>query len=83
MARPLSGTRWSRFIFIRAAGMAHTLASVSISSHAANRTSAERTAVRTSSSNASLTASLSRDARTARSAAATCWCGSARMCSTM
>ena len=55
-ARPHSGTRWSRFIFIRVAGMVHTWSAVSISSHAASRTSPDRAAVSTKNSNASVTA---------------------------
>ena len=41
-ARPESGTRCSRFAFMRAAGMAQTPASRSISSHVARRTSPDR-----------------------------------------
>ena len=77
MAWPHSGTRWSRFIFIRAAERVHTWSVVSISSHAAKRTSPERAAVSTKNSNANLSAGFSRDARTVATAAATSRCGSA------
>ena len=55
-ARRLSGTRCSRFAFIRVAGTVHTAPAVSISSHVSSRTSPDRTAVSTGNPNASLTA---------------------------
>ena len=74
MARPQSGTRCSRFAFIRSAGTVHTRPATSISSHVASPTSPERAAVSTSSSNASLTAGCGDDdARTVSMAAATSW----------
>ena len=54
--RPHSGTRCSRFAFIRVAAIVHTGPAVSTSSHVASRTSADRAAVSTRNSNASLTA---------------------------
>ena len=61
-ARGLSGTRCSRFIFMRSAAMVHTRPVVSISSHVASRTSPDRAAVKTRNSNASLTARVALDA---------------------
>ena len=44
-ARAHNGTRCSRWLFIRGAGMVHTCPSLSISSHRAPRASADRAAV--------------------------------------
>ena len=66
-ARRLSGTRCSRFIFIRAAGMVYTWASMSISPTAPpepRRTSPDRAAVKTRNSNASFVPVHARDDRT-------------------
>ena len=83
-ARPHSGTRCSRFAFIRRAEIVHTRPATSISSHVASRTSADRAAVSTRNSNASLTAGCpDLDARTVSMAAATSLCGSACRCVTM
>ena len=60
-ARRQSGTRCSRFAFIRRAGTVHTRPATSISSHVASLTSAERAAVSTRNSNASLTAGCGDD----------------------
>ena len=49
-----NGTRCSRLAFVRSVGTVHTLASKSISSHVAGRTSSERAAVRIKNSKASL-----------------------------
>ena len=71
-ARPHSGTRCSRFAFIRMAEMVHARSVVLISVHVASLTSADRAAVRTRNSNASLTAGCpDPDARTVSMAAAT------------
>ena len=78
-ARRHSGTRCSRFTFIRVAEIVHTRPAVSISSHVASRTSPESAAVSTRNSNASLTAGAAdADARTVAIAAATSLWGSAR-----
>ena len=83
-ARPQSGTRCSRFAFIRAAEIVHTAPTVSISSHVANRTAPDRAAVSTTNSNASLTAGCADlEPRTVSMAAATSLCGSACRCVTM
>ena len=71
-ARPQSGTRCSRFAFIRAAEIVHTARAASISSHVASRTSPDRAAVSTRNSNASLTAGYADfESRTVSIAAAT------------
>ena len=68
-ARSQSGTRCSRFAFIRSAEIVHTRPATSISPHVVSRTSADRPAVSTSSSNASLTAGVAEsDARTVATA---------------
>ena len=67
---------------MRVDGMAHTPAVRSISAHSAPRTSPERAAVNTRNSNASFTAGIACDARTALSADATSVCGTARKCCT-
>ena len=83
-ARRHSGTRCSRFAFIRAAEIVDTRPAVSISSHVASRTSPDRAAVSTRNSNASLTAGCADlDARTVSTAAATSLWGSACICFTM
>ena len=63
-ARVDSGTRCSRFVFIRPAGMRHSRASRSISFHSAPRTSPLRHAVSTRNSNASAVAGSAPDPRT-------------------
>ena len=69
---PHSGTRCSRFAFIRAGAFVQTRPDTSISSHVASRTSADRAAVSTRNSNASLTAGAAEsDVRTVSTAAAT------------
>ena len=74
-ARPQSGTRCSRFAFIRAAEIVHTAPAASISSHVASRTSPDRAAVGTRNSNASLTAGCADfEPRTVSIAAATSLC---------
>ena len=78
-ARRLSGTRCSRFPFVRRAGMVHTPSSRSISVHAALRTSPERVAVSTSNSKASFTTGRVFDPRTFRIASATSPYGNACM----
>ena len=82
-ARPESGTWRSRFAFMRAAGMVQTPASRSISSHVARRTSPDRAALSTRSSNARLVVTEAWEARTVARASATVPWGSARMCWTM
>ena len=83
-ARRHSGTRCPRFSFIRAADIVHTRPVVSISVHVASRTSADRAAVSTRNSNASLMAGCADpDARTVSMAAATSLWGSASRCVTM
>ena len=78
------GTRCSRFAFMRMAEIVHTAPAASISSHVASRTSPDRAAVRTSNSNASLTAGAAdADTRTVSTAAATSLWGSASRCVTM
>ena len=57
-ARFESGTRWSRFAFMRSAGAVHVAPARSISSQVALRTSPERAAVSTRNSNASFDDSL-------------------------
>ena len=82
-ARLHSGTRCSRFIFIRWADSVHTRPGTSISSHVASLASADRAAVSTRNSNASLTTGAAPDARTVSMAAATSLWGSASRCVTM
>ena len=83
-ARPHSGTRCSRFAFIRAAEIVQTRPAMSISSHVASRTSPDRAAVSTRNSNASLIAgAAAADARTVSTAAATSLWSSASRCCTM
>ena len=76
-ARPHSGTRCSRFAFIRAAEIVRTRPAVSISAHVASRTSPDRPAVSTSQTPAGAA-----DARTVATAAATSLWGSAIRCCT-
>ena len=82
IARPESGTRCSRFDFMRLAGIIQTLAGRSVSSHLAPRTSPDRAAVSTRNSNASLTAGVAPEPHILPIAPATSPCGTARMCST-
>ena len=83
-ARRHSGTQCSRFAFIRMAETVHTRSVVLISVHVASLTSADRAAVRTRNSNASLTAGCpDPDARTVSMAAATSVWGSASRCCTI
>ena len=77
-ARPHSGTRCSRFAFIRSP----TRRPAAISAHRAPRTSPDRADVSTRNSNASLTAVVAPEAHTVRIAAATSAWGNARMCCT-
>ena len=82
--RPHSGTRCSRFAFIRAGEIVHTASAASISSHVASGTSPDRAAVSTRNSNASLTAGCAEpDARTVSIAAAASLYGSASRCVAM
>ena len=83
-ARRHSGTRCSRFAFMRMAEIVHTEPVTSISSHVASHTSPDRAAVNTRNSTASLIASAAdSDARTVATAAATSLWGSASRCCTM
>ena len=69
-----SGTRCSRFIFMRMAGMVHTRPAVSTSVHSASRTSPHRAADSTRNSNARLApGSLDEDRTVSISAATCCW----------
>ena len=79
-ARPDSGTRCDRPVFVRDPGTLQTPASSSISSHSVPRTSPDRAAVKTMNSNESRTPSPAVDPRTVARALATLPCGGDLKC---